>query len=105
MPATAPYTMRRVRVAYVLILGKLWMPMATATMRIDLRDYDLENIGEFTRENVEQWLMTHSGDFSSVTDFYAVCGNVEIPWSSEENEMAYYDNDLELDFDEEDDEE
>lgn len=101
MPATAPYTMRRVRVAYVLILGKLWMPMCDASQRQDLSNYDLENIGEFTRENVEQWLMTHSGDFSSVTDFYAVCGDVEIPWSSEDNEMAYYDTISEPDFDDE----
>lgn len=98
---TNPYTTRRVRLAYVLILGKLWMPSVTASMRTDLRDYDLENIGEFTRENVEQWLMTHSGDFSSVTDFCAVCGNVEIPWSSEENEMIYLETISEPDFDDE----
>jgi len=104
MPATVPYTMRRVRVAYVLILGKLWMPMATASMRTDLRDHDLENIGEFTRENVEQWLMTHSGDFSSVTDFYAVCGDVVIEWESEENEIAYLDTISEPDFDDFDEE-
>jgi len=100
MPA-APYTMRRVRVAYVIILGKLWMPMADASMTKDLSDYDLGNIGEFTRENVEQWLTSNSGDFSSVTDFTACCGDIEIPWENEDNEMAYYDTISEPDFDDE----
>lgn len=86
-----PYTMRRVRVAYVDVLGRIWMPATLASLRIDLRDYDLENIGEFTRENVEQWLCTHAGDFQSVKDFHAVCGDVDIPWSSEETECEYYD--------------
>lgn len=87
---TAPYAMRRVRIAYVIILGKMWMG-GTASLHKDLSDYDLGNIGEFNRENVEQWLTSNSGDFSSVTDFTARCGDVEIEWSSEENEMAYCD--------------
>lgn len=87
----SPYTMRRTRTAYVIVLGKLWMPMADASLRIDLRDHDLENIGDFTRENVEQWLTAYSGDFSNVIDFTAVCGDTETPWSSEENELAYFD--------------
>lgn len=86
-----PYTMRRVRRAYVIVLGRIWMPNCLASLRIDLRDYDLENIGEFTRDNVEQWLTSHSGDFSSVVDFTAECGNTRIEWESEENELAYLD--------------
>jgi hypothetical protein len=87
----SPYTMRQTRVAYVLILGDIWMPSTTASLHKNLSDYDLINIGEFTRENVEQWLTSNSGDFQSVTDFYAVCGETEIPWSSEDNECAYLD--------------
>lgn len=86
-----PYVMRRMRNAHVIIYGKLWMPMTNASLQNNLSDYDLKNIGEFTRENVEQWLMSNSGDFSHVIDFTAVCGDVEIPWESEDNEMAYYD--------------
>ena len=85
-----PYKMRRVRIAYVIILGKMWMG-GTASLQKNLSDYDLGNIGEFNRENVEEWLTSNSGDFQSVTDFTAVCGEVEIPWSSEDNEMAYFD--------------
>jgi hypothetical protein len=87
----SPYTMRRVRVAYVDVLGTIWMPAATCSMRYPLSDYDLENIGEFTRKNVEQWICTHAGDFQAIKDFHAVCGETEIAWASEENEMTYYD--------------
>ena len=62
-----------------------------ASIHKDLSDYDLGNIGEFTRDNVEQWLTSHSGDFQEVIDFTAVCGKEEIPWSSEDNEMTYLD--------------
>jgi hypothetical protein len=86
-----PYRMQRVRAAYVEVLGTIWMPMTTAGTRYELSNYDLENIGEFTRENVDQWLGTHAGDFSSVKDFHAVCGEQEIPWESEENELEYCD--------------
>ena len=87
-----PYTTRRVRVAYVIILGGIWSPMgAVCSLEKRLSDYDLENIGEFTRDNVEQWLTCNSGDFSHVIDFTAACGLTEIPWSSEDNEMAYLD--------------
>jgi hypothetical protein len=85
----SPFVMRPVRVAYVTVLGKLWMPTCDASTEIKLSDYDLENIGEFNRENVEQWLMTHTGDFSQVIDFTATCGEIEIPWSSEDNEIRY----------------
>jgi hypothetical protein len=88
---SSPYAMRQCRIAYVEVLGKLWMPMATAGTRYELSDYDLENIGEFTRENVDDWLGTHAGDFSSVKDFAAVCGETVIPWSSEDNELEFSD--------------
>lgn len=87
-----PYAMRPTRVAYVEVLGKIWMPATTAAHTYELTDYDLTNIGDtFTRENVEQWLATHAGDFQSITDFHAVCGEDDIPWKSEESENAYND--------------
>lgn len=88
---SSPYAMRQCRIAYVEVLGKIWMPMVTAGTRLELSDYDLENIGEFTRENVEDWLGTNSGDFSSVKDFAAVCGETVIAWQSEENELEFSD--------------
>ncbi len=92
MEKQSPYAMRRVRVAYVEILGEIWMPYgARATLEKQLRDYDLENIGEFTRENVARWLDVNAGDFSRVIDFSAACGDVEIPWAEEENGFAYSD--------------
>ena len=76
---------------FVDVVGRIWMPAITASMRYPLSGYDLENIGEFTRENVAQWVGTHAGDFQSVQDFYATAGDQEIPWASEEGELAYLD--------------
>ncbi|KKK96390.1 hypothetical protein LCGC14_2663190, partial [marine sediment metagenome] len=56
-----------------------------------LSPYDVENIGEFTRENVEGWLHKNAGDFQSIEDFFATVGDKEIPWAKEENEFAYSD--------------
>jgi hypothetical protein len=67
------------------------MPSAVCGQRQELSAYDLENIGEFTRENVEDWLGTHAGDFQSVRDFHAVCGDAEVAWENEENEFEYCD--------------
>ena len=86
-----PITLRRVRLAYVIILGYIWMPRVICSLEKKLSDYDLDNIGEFTRENVEEWLTKNAGDFSEVIDFTARCGDEMIEWSSEENEMAYCD--------------
>tara|TARA_Y100000310_G_scaffold17714_1_gene17499 strand:- start:486 stop:755 length:270 start_codon:yes stop_codon:yes gene_type:complete len=76
---------------WVDVIGTIWMPAITCAMRYPLSKYDIENIGEFTRENVDQWLTTHAGDFQDVKDFYATVGDQEIPWSSEESEFTYND--------------
>lgn len=76
---------------WIEVVGVIWMPAVTCGQRISLSSYDMENIGEPTRENVEQWLMTHTGDFQSVTDFSATIGETVIPWASEENECVYAD--------------
>ena len=76
---------------WVDVLGIIWMPAVEAGHRHDLSRYDMNNIGEPTRENVEQWLTTHSGDLQRVIDFHAVVGEVEIPWEKEENEIKYSD--------------
>lgn len=87
--------------SYVTVLGKLWMPMCDASMCIRLSEYDIEDIraedddGRITRDGIEQWLTSHSGDFSSVTDF---CASIEdgeqtldFPWADDESECAYLD--------------
>ena len=77
---------------FVEVLGGIWMPYgAKATMEYKLSPYDIVNIGEFTRENVESWLDKNAGDFSSIIDFYATIGDKEISWASEENEFIYQD--------------
>ena len=77
---------------WIEAIGPIWWPAgAICAMRYDLSAYDMENIGEATRENVEQWLATHSGDFQHVEDFYAAIGETEIPWEKEENEFTYAD--------------
>lgn len=86
-----PYRLERVRRAYVEVVGAIWMPTTTAATRYELSGYDLENIGEFTRENVDKWLSTHAGDFQSIQDFHAVCGEAEIPWADEESELTFAD--------------
>jgi len=60
-------------------------------MEYTLSKYDLENIGEPTRDNVEDWLGSHSGDFQDIRDFRASIGDVEIGWDSEESELQYSD--------------
>jgi hypothetical protein len=98
-----------VRTSYLDVLGKMWMPHVTASLHIPLNGYDIDNIigysneandsakNGITREGVELWLNTHTGDFSEITDF---TGSIEHPatgetidfeWSTEDNEMAYYD--------------
>ena len=76
---------------WVEVVGTIWMPSVTAAMRYDLSAYDVANIGTPTRENVEDWLSCHSGDFQHVADFHAIVGETEIPWQSEENECVYWD--------------
>jgi len=91
------YTVRK---SIINIVGGIWMPYgAKAATTIECSQYDVENMrdddGKVTRESVEQWLTTHSGDFSSVIDFSASLEDendtVEIPWQDEENEMAFCD--------------
>ncbi len=77
---------------WIEAIGPIWWPAGQiCAMRYDLSAHDVDNIGEVTRENVEQWLATHSGDFQHVKDFYAAVGETEISWQDEENEFTYTD--------------
>ena len=90
------YTVKR---SFVRIIGSLWMPAITAATQQRIDAYELENMrgedGAITRESVEHWVMTHSGDFSSVIDFHADIEDgdisVVIDWESEDSEYTYTD--------------
>jgi len=86
-----PYITTKVRRAYVDVLGIIWMPAVMAAKRTQLSDRDLKNIGEFTRENVYNWLAVHEGDFRSIEDFYAVVGEEEIDWVKDTSEAHWLD--------------
>ena len=51
------------------VIGNLWMPNILAAQRKELTSFDLEKIGIFTRNNVETWLSTNTGDFQRIKDF------------------------------------
>lgn len=77
-----PYIMAPKRIAYVQVVGKLWMSNKKFTCVYNLDDEALEKINIFTRVNVEKWLNSNSGDFSSIIDFTAECGPIKIDWDS-----------------------
>ena len=57
-----------------------------------LNDTELREIGEFTRENILRWRPiadSFSGETEGIKDFHAVCGDIEIPWSTEEAKQIY----------------
>ena len=86
----------------IWIVGKIWMPRITCSHTIELRAYDVENIrdddGKITRDAIAQWLCTHAGDFSSIQDFAASIEDgtetIDIPWATEDGEIAYTDTSL-----------
>ncbi len=75
---------------FVDVVGEIWQPgMGICSCSYDLKKSDLDNIGDFTRENVSRWLVSHAGDFQKVTDFYATAGDKVIPWETEDGEAAF----------------
>lgn len=88
-----------VRTSFVDVVGKIWMPMVTCSMRYPLREYDLEQMrnesGLITRDDVAQWLCTHTGDFSHIQDFRASLEDgdktLDFPWATEKGEILYND--------------
>jgi hypothetical protein len=67
------------------------MPAGTCAMVYDLQDYEIECIGELTRDNVRAWLNTHSGDFQIVQDFHADIADFDSPWEHVESEGIFAD--------------
>ena len=86
--------------SFIRILGKIWLPPITCCSIIHVLPSDVESIrvnGEITREGVEQWLTTHSGDFQSIEDFYADIADGEndlvFDWVNEDSEEKFNDLD------------
>ncbi len=85
-----------VRKSYVDIIGTIWLPAVTCAQRINVDSYDIENMrdddGAITRDSVEQWLTSHSGDFQCVDDFSASIADgaqtIDIDWWEEESEFT-----------------
>ena len=68
----------------VQLIGPIWWPIgAICAQEKTLSDHDLENVGEWTRDNVEHWLSLHSGDFQYVQDFRADFSREGEDWVSE----------------------
>jgi hypothetical protein len=90
------YTVRK---SIIQLVGKIWMPGIVCGQEKTLTAHDVENCrgddGKITRESVEQWLTSHSGDLSSVIDFMASIADgeetIDIPWKTEEGEIQYID--------------
>lgn len=65
-----------------------------AVRRHILNDGELREIGSFISGNVRMWLDGHKGldwmEYVPVEDFHAVCGDIDIPWATEEAKRIFY---------------
>ena len=84
---------RQIRVSRIRYIGNIWQPgIGICAQTGNLTSSDEANIGEPTRENVEQWLATHAGDFQEIIDFEADIGDAPlIPWANEDSECTFID--------------
>lgn len=88
-----------VKKSVVDVVGRIWMPQAVCSLRIVMSRYDVDNArdddGNITRDSLESWLHTHTGDFSEIIDFRASIEDgeqsIEIPFASEDGESQYLD--------------
>jgi hypothetical protein len=84
-------------VSHIDVIGPIWMPNATAATSYSLTEHDIENMrgddGKITRDDVEDWINCHSGDFRHVEDFNAIIrdgeATLEFGWSNEESDLTY----------------
>ena len=77
------------KVPYIEILGSF------SKRRLELHPWNLQARGEFTRENIQWWLERDSRtiieplETDIVGDFHAVCGDIDIPWATEEARLVW----------------
>ena len=76
------------------------MPAISAATETTLTQHDIDNMKDeddkITRESAERWILLHSGDFQSITDWRADIElsdgtNLIFDWAKEDSEM-YYNN-------------
>lgn len=85
--------------SYVEVLGRIWMPAVMAAQHINLRQYDIDNMrdddGKITRDSLEDWLGSNTGDLQSIYDFSATIKDgesvIQIDWENEENAFEFFD--------------
>ena len=83
---------------HICMLGKMWLPMCNAISDFNIV---LDDIGEFTRDAIEDWLGTHAGDFSSITDFYAELEETRYGYDEETQEQITRTRTTSLDWEDE----
>jgi hypothetical protein len=78
--------MNKMKIHYIETVGKFVL------CGRELSEDDLDLIGEFTRENISRWLdkgyWFEMGVYG-YKDFHAVCGNLDIPWATEEARLIW----------------
>ena len=79
----------------IRVIGNIWMPNnITCAMEYTLSDSDLKRYGidrkKPTRDQIERWIRTNTGDFSYIKDWYADIGqNKILYWKDPESEFIY----------------
>ena len=77
---------------WIEVVGYIWLPNnVICAQEIKIEKSEIEQIGELTRENVESWLGSHTGDFSEIVDFSPHIKDFEPGWKNEEHEIEYSD--------------
>jgi hypothetical protein len=76
---------------YVQILGRLWMPQCKAAMDMKITKHNWQVIdtdfNNLTLNEIEHYVITHSGDFSEIIDF-----TVD-KWEEEDHPKTWIDED------------
>jgi len=83
---------RVITINEIQVIGYIWDPgIGLCAQTRNLKPYDIENIGELTRDNIQLWIDKNFGDFSNVTDFRADIGDFLLEWADEESKYTFSD--------------
>lgn len=77
------------------VLGRIWWPAGgLCAMSYEPRADDLrDESGAVTRDSIQRWIDTNTGDFSEVVDWRATVGDGDFDsdFTDEDNEMTFND--------------
>jgi len=80
---------------FIEVIGTMWLPAVTAATRYPVYERDLATMryedGTINRDDIEGWLITHSGDFQWIDDFAAWIDGTEYPWAHEDSAATFSD--------------